>query len=162
MVNVKGKWALITGASRGIGYLSAIFMAQQGCNLILHSRSLEGTRKVKAEVEALGVAAHCVAAELNDLAAVEKMLSDIDALNVPVTTMETAGEGGPWGMALLAAYMQRKESEESLEDYLQNRAFTNAKTSCLAPTAEGVDGFAGYITRYKAALDAQKAAAKMQ
>ncbi len=84
MVNVKGKWALITGASRGIGYLTAIFMAQQGCNLILHSRTLEGTEKVKAEVEALGVSAHCVAAELNDLVAVEKMLSDIDALKVDV------------------------------------------------------------------------------
>ena len=84
MVNVKGKWALITGASRGIGYLTAVFMAQQGCNLILHSRTLEGTAKVKAEVEALGVSAYSVAAELNDLAAVEKMLADIDALNVPV------------------------------------------------------------------------------
>ena len=84
MVNVQGRWALITGASRGIGYLTAVFMAKQGCNLILHSRTLEGTRKVKEEVEALGVSAHCVAAELNDLAAVEKMLSDIDALNVPV------------------------------------------------------------------------------
>ena len=84
MVNVKGRWALITGASRGIGYLTAIFMAQQGCNLILHSRTLEGTQKVKAEVEALGVSAHAVAAELNDLAAVEAMLSQIDALNVPV------------------------------------------------------------------------------
>ena len=85
-----------------------------------------------------------------------------DALNVPIFTMETAGEGGPWGMALLAAYMQCKESGESLEDYLQNRAFATAKSSCLAPTAEGVDGFAGYIARYKDALDAQKAAAKMQ
>ncbi|MBE5816024.1 MAG: SDR family oxidoreductase [Clostridiales bacterium] len=84
MVNVKGKWALITGASRGIGYLTAIFMAQQGCNLILHSRSLSGTEKVKAEAEALGVSVHCVAAELNDLSAVEKMLADIDALGVNV------------------------------------------------------------------------------
>ena len=84
MVNVKGRWALITGASRGIGYLTALFMAQQGCNLILHSRTLEGTQKVKAEVEALGVSAHSLAAELNDLAAVEAMLSQIDALNVPV------------------------------------------------------------------------------
>ncbi len=84
MVNVQGKWALITGASRGIGYLTALFMAQQGCNLILHSRSLDGTRRVQAEVEALGVKAHCVAAELNDLVAVEQMLQDIDALNVPV------------------------------------------------------------------------------
>ncbi len=85
-----------------------------------------------------------------------------DALNVPIFTLETAGEGGPWGMALLAAYMQRKENGESLENYLQNRAFTNAKTSCLAPTADGAAGFADYIARYKAALDAQKSAAKMQ
>ena len=85
-----------------------------------------------------------------------------DALNVPIFTMETAGEGGPWGMALLAAYMQRKENGESLEDYLQNRAFTNAKTSCLTPTQEGSSGFASYIQRYKAALAAQKAAALMQ
>ncbi len=40
MVDVKGRWALITGAARGIGYLTAKFMAKQGCNLILHSRSL--------------------------------------------------------------------------------------------------------------------------
>ena len=39
MVDVKGKWAFITGASRGIGYLSAKFMAENGCNLILHARS---------------------------------------------------------------------------------------------------------------------------
>ena len=39
MYNVKGKWALITGAARGIGYLTARFMAEQGCNLILHSRN---------------------------------------------------------------------------------------------------------------------------
>ena len=84
MISVKGKWALITGASRGIGYLTAVFMAKQGCNLILHSRTLEGTQKVKAEVEALGVNAHCVAAELNDLTAVEKVLQEIDALEVPV------------------------------------------------------------------------------
>ena len=84
MIDVKGKWCLITGAARGIGYLTAIFMAQQGGNLILYSRTLEGTQKVKAEVEALGVSAHSVAAELNDLAAVETMLSQIDALNVPV------------------------------------------------------------------------------
>ena len=40
MYQVKGKWALITGAARGIGYLTAKFMASQGCNLILHSRDL--------------------------------------------------------------------------------------------------------------------------
>ena len=43
MMSVKGKWALVTGASRGIGYLVAKFVAQQGCNLVLHSRSLAHT-----------------------------------------------------------------------------------------------------------------------
>ena len=54
MTNVKGKWALITGANRGIGYRIAKFMAGKGCNLILHSRSLEHTKDVLAEVQALG------------------------------------------------------------------------------------------------------------
>ena len=84
-----------------------------------------------------------------------------DALNVPITTMETAGEGGPWGMALLAAYMQRHEAGEKLEDYLQNKVFATAKGSCLQPDPEGVSGFASYMIRYKAALEAQKAAGGM-
>ena len=84
MYQVKDKWAFITGAARGIGYLSAKFMAEQGCNLILHSRSIEHTKKVVAEVEAMGVKAYAVEAELNDLSSVEKMLKDIDALNVRV------------------------------------------------------------------------------
>ncbi len=78
MVNVKGRWALITGASRGIGYLTAIFMAQQGCNLILHSRKPENTQKVLSEVKALGVEAYAVSAELSDLDAVAAMLKEID------------------------------------------------------------------------------------
>ena len=84
MISVKGRWALITGAARGIGYLSAKFMAEQGCNLILHSRSLEHTKKIRQEAEALGVSVHEVAADLNDLAAVKRMLSEIDALGVIV------------------------------------------------------------------------------
>ena len=44
MVDVKGKWAFITGAARGIGYLSAKFMAERGCNLILHSRDANHTK----------------------------------------------------------------------------------------------------------------------
>lgn len=78
MVNVKGRWALITGASRGIGYLTALFMAEQGCNLILHSRKPENCEKVLSEVKALGVEAYSVAAELSDLDAVAAMLKEID------------------------------------------------------------------------------------
>ena len=55
MTNVKGKWALVTGANRGIGYRIAKFMAGKGCNLILHSRSLEHTKAVLEEVRALGI-----------------------------------------------------------------------------------------------------------
>ena len=81
---VKGKWALITGASRGIGYLTAKFMAEQGCNLILHARKVSHLDKVLEEVRAKGVQAHGVEAELDDLNQVEKMLRDIDALSVSV------------------------------------------------------------------------------
>lgn len=84
MYQVQGKWALITGAARGIGALTAKFMAQQGCNLILHSRDLAHTEKVLEEVKALGVEAHAVAADLNDLQQVEAMLAEIDRLGVDV------------------------------------------------------------------------------
>lgn len=78
MVNVKGRWALITGASRGIGYLTAKFMAEQGCNLILHSRSDAHSEKVLNEVKALGVEAYAVSAELCDPEQVKAMLAEID------------------------------------------------------------------------------------
>ena len=51
MISLKGKWVLITGASRGIGRLSAIFMASQGCNIILHARTLEATSAVEEEIK---------------------------------------------------------------------------------------------------------------
>ena len=84
MYEVKGKWALITGAARGIGYLTAKFMAGQGCNLILHSRDLRHTERVLAEVRGMGVEAAAVAADLQDPDAVARMLAEIDALGVPV------------------------------------------------------------------------------
>ena len=85
-----------------------------------------------------------------------------NALNVPITAMETAGEGGPWGMALLAAYMVRKAEGETMEEYLQNRVFADAKSICVNPDPAGVAGFQAYLERYKQALAAQKAAAAMQ
>ena len=79
MISVKGKWALITGASRGIGYLTALFMAKQGCNLVLHSRSLENTKKLMDEVKAFGVDVYCVEAELANHEEVVRMLDEIES-----------------------------------------------------------------------------------
>jgi len=79
MISVKGKWALITGASRGIGYLTAFFMAKQGCNLVLHSRSLEHTKKMVEEIKALGVEVYCVQAELANHQEVVAMLDEIES-----------------------------------------------------------------------------------
>ncbi|MBR3430544.1 MAG: SDR family oxidoreductase [Clostridia bacterium] len=84
MYQVRGKWALITGSARGIGYLTARFMAEQGCNLILHSRSLRHTEKVLDEVRSAGVSALAVEADLGDPEAVERMLAEIDGLGVDV------------------------------------------------------------------------------
>ena len=78
MVDVKGKWALVTGASRGLGYLAAMEMAKRGCNLILQSRTLDSSAKVLSDVQAVGVEAYAVAAELSDLSQVEAMLKEID------------------------------------------------------------------------------------
>lgn len=84
MINVNGRWALITGASRGIGYLSAKFLAEQGCNLVLHSRDAAHCEKVLAEVRALGAEAYAVSAELSEPEQVQKMLGEIDAKGTPI------------------------------------------------------------------------------
>jgi short-subunit dehydrogenase len=84
MTDVKGKWALITGASRGLGYLSALFMAQCGCNLVLHSRDAAHCEKVLSEVKALGVEAYAVSAELSEPESVTDMLAEIDSNNTQI------------------------------------------------------------------------------
>lgn len=80
-----------------------------------------------------------------------------DAMNTPISVMETAGEGGAWGIAVLAAYMVKKQGE-SLSEYLDNRVFAGQKGSELAPDPEGVKGFDEFITIYKAGLPIERAA----
>ena len=80
------------------------------------------------------------------------------ACGAPVTCMETAGEGGPYGMALLAAYRLRRDPEESLEDYLSNRVFCGAAGTTLAPDAGDVAGFNEYLKQYRALLDVERTA----
>lgn len=80
------------------------------------------------------------------------------ACNAPVTCMSTAGEGGPYGMALLAAYMANKAEGETLEQYLNAHVFANAESVTLAPDSADVEGFNAYLTQFKNGLAAQKAA----
>lgn len=80
------------------------------------------------------------------------------ALNVPVSVMATAGEGGPWGMALLAAYRVRREAGETLEAYLQNKVFAGASGSTLDPDPADHEGFEAYTRRFTQALEAERAA----
>ena len=78
------------------------------------------------------------------------------AMNAPVAVMETAGEGGPWGMALLAAYMINKAEGETLDKYLSDKVFHGEKGTVMQPDPEDVAGFDKYIETYVKAIDAQK------
>ena len=80
------------------------------------------------------------------------------AMNTSVSVMDTAGEGGAWGMALLAAYGLNKSGHESLEDYLHDQVFANEKCSTMAPDKKDVDGFSVFMARYKAGLGIERAA----
>ncbi len=83
------------------------------------------------------------------------------ACNAPVTCMDTAGEGGPYGMALLAAYLLRREEGERLEDFLSNRVFAGVSGSTAAPDGAEAAAFGAYIQRYKALLQVERAAAEL-
>ena len=80
------------------------------------------------------------------------------AANVPVTCMETAGEGGAWGIALLAAYMKNKEEGETLAAYLNNKVFAGQKGETLSPDPADVEGFNKFIENYTKALAVERAA----
>lgn len=80
------------------------------------------------------------------------------AMNAPITVMETAGEGGAWGMAVLASYMIQKGEGETLDDYLNNKVFAGQSGSTMEPDAADVKGFDEFIERYKAGLAVERAA----
>ena len=88
----------------------------------------------------------------------QRMLSA--AVSAPVSVMETAGEGGPYGMALLAAYMLWKDDGETLEDYLDNKVFADAASSTLMADEIEIAGFDAFLTRYKNAFDVERTAVK--
>ncbi len=80
------------------------------------------------------------------------------ALNSPISVMETAGEGGAWGIALLAGYLVNNTDERNLADYLENVVFAGNTGTEVSPTAEEVEGFNRYMETYKAGLAIEKAA----
>jgi sugar (pentulose or hexulose) kinase len=80
------------------------------------------------------------------------------AMNVPVSVMETAGEGGAWGIALLASYMLNKAENEPLEAYLSDKVFAGQHSTTIAPNQADVDGFSAFMERYKKGLTIERAA----
>ncbi len=80
------------------------------------------------------------------------------AMNVPISVMETAGEGGAWGIALLASFMLRKGQNEPLEAYLANRVFAQKTGSTIEPDQADIAGFTVFMERYKRGLGIERAA----
>lgn len=80
------------------------------------------------------------------------------AIQSPVSCMETAGEGGPYGMALLAAYMICKRKDETLADFLENRVFFNTASTTILADNDEIDGFNAFLRRYLNAFAMEKAA----
>lgn len=80
------------------------------------------------------------------------------AMEAPVTVMDTASEGGAWGIALLAAFLQTRDEDESLETYLDEKIFANLSGETIEPTEEDIEGFRKFMERYVAGLAVEKAA----
>ena len=80
------------------------------------------------------------------------------AVNAPVSVMKTAGEGGAWGIALLAAYRKNKTEGESLASYLEEQVFAKEESVQIAPDPKDVEGFEAFMDRYKEGLEIERAA----
>ena len=80
------------------------------------------------------------------------------AIGAPVSVMDTAGEGGPYGMALLCAYALWKDAGESLEDFLDNKVFKDCRSVTVTADMAEIEGFRGFIEDYKSCLDVEKEA----
>ena len=138
MVNVKGKWALVTGAARGLGRLASLFMAEQGCNLILQAREVSHLDSVVNELLSLGVEVKAVACDLASEDSVRSMLAEIDSFGVNVEiVLNNAG----MQIAYRTDYYQTP-----VNDYLESFKVNTTSGIALEPEQ------AGYSAS-KAALD---------
>ena len=84
-----------------------------------------------------------------------------DAIGAPITVMETAGEGGAWGVGVLALYMISKEKDETLSQFLDNKIFKNQIGSRLFPNSDNVEGFEEFMKEYKRGLSVEKEAVRV-
>ena len=80
------------------------------------------------------------------------------AIDAPVSVMDTAGEGGAWGIALLASYMLNKLENEKLDDYLAKKVFVDKIGTTINPDSKDVEGFNNFIKRYSEGLAIERAA----
>ena len=80
------------------------------------------------------------------------------AVNAPVSVMKTAGEGGAWGMAILAAYMLDKAEDEMLDTYLSDKVFAGEEGTTIAPDEKDVEGFDEFIKQYQKGLALERVA----
>ncbi len=85
----------------------------------------------------------------------QKILADV--LDMPITVMDTADQGGAWGMALLAKYHQEKQSL-TLEDWLEQKVFLATHGTTIAPDSQGVQGFLTFYERYQKGLNIERVA----
>ena len=83
------------------------------------------------------------------------------ALGVPVALMESAGEGGAWGIAILASYLANKADGEALETYLEKRVFEGKTGKCMPPDENDMKGFETYIEQYRKGLAVEEKAISM-
>ncbi len=98
----------------------------------------------------------CNGGRFKNMVLVLQILSD--DVNAPLTVMSTAGEGGAWGIALLAAYLVDKKDGETLDEFLDNCVFAGNEGSTLDPEPEGVKGFNEFMDRYLKGLPIERAA----
>jgi len=89
----------------------------------------------------------------------QKLMAGV--LNIPIAVMESAGEGGAWGIALLAAYAVNKEKDETLEDFLDDKIFADSEVTTITPDPVDVEGYEAYLKRYKAALEVEHTAVEV-
>lgn len=130
----------------------ANFMRSQIYSALASLKLGMGILKEKENIKTDKIAAHGGFFKVHNTT--EHILAD--ALDTPVTVSETAGEGGAWGMALLAAYMMRSNGM-SLADWLEKKVFVSVRSRTAYPTEEGKRGFDSYLERYKSGIGAQKA-----